>query len=80
MFEIDTSVSWVENFIRKSEKLKVDSLVLHDLLERSTVNRNGRMGSQEAIDHQAKRVYASAKAVEALGLCLKTIVPKVPTS
>lgn len=68
---IDLAVSVVENYIQYTEIMKVEALTLNSLLERSSVNQNGRMGSEEAIDRQAAKVLACVEAIEILGKRLR---------
>lgn len=66
----NTAISSVENYLRASEKLKEDAKYLVVMLQPSSINHNGKMGGDTAIEEQVAIVKADVIAMDTLGRVL----------
>ena len=64
--EYDGSVSKVENYLRACDNLRLTAMTLVGLMEVSTINLNGRMGSDQVIQSYIGHLHRAALMVEML--------------
>lgn len=60
----DMSVSGLENYVRYCNRLKRSAKTLAIMVSPSSINSNGRMGSDQVIAEQLQAVKADVEAVE----------------